>query len=570
MKKQNLRLGDILVGQGLLTLDQLNRALKAQQKDRGEYLGATLVRLGFIDEKIMAQALSQQSGIAFVSEETFRAKMAEIKKLAELLPEPFARKNTVIPYARSGQVLTVALTDPTDIVLLDNLRKITSLSVERVIATKTDIDRCLAEIYGEGNLLQSAISASYEESVGEAEAEEVMSRDRLAAEAEAAPVIQFTDLLIQQAVRSKTSDIHIEPFKKDFHIRFRKDGVLQNISPPDRSMLLPLISRIKILAKLDIAEKRLPQDGSFNAVVDGRPVDFRVSTIPTIHGEKAVLRILDREAVSLNLEDLGMDAKDLEIFRKAIRRPSGLILVTGPTGSGKTTTLYSGLSELRGGAVNITTIEDPVEYQISDINQVQAKPAIGLTFAAGLRAFLRQDPDIMFVGEIRDLETAQICIRAALTGHMVFSTIHTNDAVSTINRLVDIGIEPYLAASSLTLIVAQRLLRKLCPKCKEPHTPHASLLPKNFPSSKSAAFHKAVGCGSCGKTGYLGRMAIYEVLPVTEALQELIVQRASFSQLFNEAKKSGMKTLEENCYQKVQKGETSLEEILRVVVAGAL
>ena len=570
MKKQNLRLGDILVEKGLLNREQLDKALKAQQKEKGEFLGAVLIRLGFVRESDMALALSEQLNIPLISQEDFRANAAQVKTLVSLIPEAFARKHGVIPFSKNAAGLTVALTDPTDVVLLDNLRKITQLSIERVIATKSDIEKSILDFYGEGSLLRSVISATYDDKAPLAEKEETYSSDRLTAEAEAAPVIQLLDLLIQQAVRSRVSDIHIEPFAKKFHIRFRKDGVLQSIPPPDRSMLLPLISRIKILSKLDIAEKRLPQDGSFNSVIDSRAIDFRVSTIPTIYGEKVVLRILDREAVSLDLKDLGFEPKELEIFKKAIHRPSGLILVTGPTGSGKTTTLYSALNELRDAAVNITTIEDPVEYQITDINQVQAKAAIGLTFAAGLRAFLRQDPDILFVGEIRDLETAQICIRAALTGHMVFSTIHTNDAVSTVNRLVDIGIEPYLVASSLTLIVAQRLLRKLCPKCKEAYTPAVSPVPKNINLGKSATFYRAKGCEACARTGYSGRMAVYEFLPLTAELQEMIIQKSPTSQLRTEARKSGMKTLEENCYQKLAAGETTIEEILRVVVAGAL
>ncbi len=565
MKKQNLFLGDILISRGLLTADQLDKALKAQAMEKGEFLGATLVRLGFVDEKALALTLSHQLGIPFISKEALQEKAVEVKSLIGLIPESFARKHGVIPLSKSSNTLTVVLTDPTDVVLLDNLRKVTNMSIERAIATKSDIERSISSFYGEGSLLQAVMEASYEDSIASAEAEETVSRDKLAAEAEAAPVIQLTNLLIQQAVRGQASDIHLEPFQKSFLIRFRKDGVLQSKAPPDRSVLLPLISRIKILAKLDIAERRLPQDGSFSVLVDNRAVDLRVSTIPTIYGEKVVLRILDREAVSLDLGTLGFNPEELEIFRKAIHRPNGLILVTGPTGSGKTTTLYSALNELKDNSINITTIEDPVEYKIAGINQVQAKPAIGLTFAAGLRSFLRQDPDVLFVGEIRDLETAQICIRAALTGHMVFSSIHTNDSVSTINRLVDIGIEPYLAASSLSLIVAQRLLRKLCPKCKK-STPPPPSLPKGLPVQRSTVFYKSVGCDICFNTGYAGRMAIYELLPVTTALQQLITRKASLAEIRAEAKKSGMKTLEENCYQKVLKGDTSLEETLRVVV----
>ena len=387
MKKQNLFLGDLLMAKGLLTPEQLDKALKVQKKEKGEFLGAALVRLGFVSENDMAHSLSEQLNIPFISGEALQGKTAELKSLAKLIPESFALKHKVIAFSKNAGVLTVVLADPTDVVVLDNLRKITQLGIERAIATKSDIEKNIASFYGEGTLLQTVIDASYEEQSTPLESEENLSRDLLMAEAEAAPVIQLLNLLIQQAVRSRSSDIHIEPFPKNLSIRFRKDGVLQPTAPPDRSMLLPLVSRIKILAKLDIAERRLPQDGSFSLLVDSRSIDFRVSTIPTIYGEKVVLRVLDREVVSLELAALGLNDKELEIFRKAIHKPSGLILVTGPTGSGKTTTLYAALNDLRDGSVNITTIEDPVEYQMTSINQVQAKPAIGLTFAAGLRAF---------------------------------------------------------------------------------------------------------------------------------------------------------------------------------------
>jgi type II secretory ATPase GspE/PulE/Tfp pilus assembly ATPase PilB-like protein len=483
------------------------------------------------------------------------------------MPEELARKYAVVPVSLHNNSLTIASADPTNFVAIDNLVKITGHDIRQIVATRSDIESCIAELYGEGGMLKSAIEASYKtdgKPVRRAEAADKLSLDIGSDDAEKAPVVKLTDLLIRQAVKMKASDIHIEPFSDKLTIRFRVDGILQEIPPPDKSMMLPLISRIKILSKLDISEKRLPQDGSFSASIENRVIDFRVSTIPTIHGEKAVLRILDKSAVSLNLDTLGFEAKELEIFRKIIRKPYGMILITGPTGSGKTTTLYSALNEIKGGDKNIITIEDPVEYQMSGINQVQAKPGIGLTFAAGLRSFLRQDPDVMLVGETRDLETAQICVRAALTGHLVFSTIHTNDAPTTINRLVDIGVEPYVVASSLLMVVAQRLLRKLCPKCKEPFEPPAGILPKGW--TGKGTFFKPKGCDACSRIGYSGRVAIYEIMGMNEKLSELVTRRVSTQELREAARDGGMSTLEDSGFRKAAAGLTSIEEVMRLTL----
>lgn len=568
MKKQTLRLGEILLREGILTADQLDKALKAQQKNKGEFLGSVLIQLGLITEKNLATALSNQLGIPYVAKENWRINASQVRALTQLVPESFARKNYALPLSQNGRSLTVAMVDPTDVMILDNLRKVTGCEIDAIIATKSDIESGMDGIYGEGGQLKSVIAASYEGE--EAEAEQQKARESSAADAEKGPVIQLANLLIQQAVKSRASDIHIEPLDKGISIRFRVDGVLHAIAPPDRSMFSPLISRIKILSKLDIAEKRLPQDGSFSATVDNHIIDFRVSTIPTIYGEKVVLRILDRSAVKLDLEKLGFEKNDLETFRQTIRKPYGLILITGPTGSGKTTTLYSALNEIKGEHLNVTTIEDPVEYQMPGINQVEAKPSIGLTFAAGLRSFLRQDPDAMLVGEIRDLETCQICVRAALTGHLVFSTIHTNDSATTVNRLVDIGVEQFMVASSLSMIVAQRLLRKLCGKCKEATSiPKTSALIKEYKLNTSATVYKPVGCEACGKTGFSGRMAVYEIMSITEKLKEMITGKASALEIKTEARKTGMTTLAESALKKVLSGETSFEEVLRVILTDA-
>jgi len=574
MKRQHFKLGEILVKEGLVTEEQIAKALQLQKKNFGESLGRILVSSKVISEEDLVITLSKQLNIPYASREKGLLTPSREQELDKLVPEDFSRKNCVLPLSRHENSLTVALSDPLDLVLLDNLRAITGCNINPVIATRTDIEAGLTDFYGEGGMLEDVIRASYNIQEGSAEPEqrgfeERLSLDDLVASAEKAPVINLTDLLIREAIRMRASDIHIEPFYDTVSIRFRVDGVLHLIAPPDKSMLLPLVSRLKILSKLDIAEKRLPQDGSFRATIQDKLIDFRVSTIPTIYGEKMVLRILDRSSVTLNLEALGFNKDELTSFRKAIRKPHGLVLVTGPTGSGKTTTLYAALNEIKGDDKNITTIEDPVEYQMPGINQVQVKPSIGLTFSSGLRAFLRQDPDIMLVGETRDLETAQICIRAALTGHLVFSTLHTNDAPSALNRLVDIGIEPYLVASSLHLVMAQRLVRRLCPKCKESYPISGVLLPEKLKSeaAKTKVFYKSIGCEACGKTGYLGRMAIYEIMGITPRIEQLVLQKASSAEVHDEACRSGMVTLEESGYRKVIAGDTSVEEVLRVAMS---
>jgi type IV pilus assembly protein PilB len=568
MAKQYLKFGDILIKEGLITKEQLNKALEAQKKAPRDFLGAILVKMGAITQKDFAVTLSKQLNIPFVSRESGGLNPAKNQGLEKLIPEETARKHHLIPVRKEANNLTVAFADPTDVVVLDNLRKLTGHTILQAIATLEDIETSLSDFYGEGGMLKKAIEASYlgQETAAETEHEEELSLDGLVASAQKSAVIQLADLIIRQAIKERASDIHIEPFRNQISIRFRIDGVLHEIPPPEKSMMMPLVSRLKILCNMDIAEKRLPQDGSFRATIENRAIDFRVSTIPTVHGEKMVLRILDRRTTSLNLETLGFSKEELELYRTVIHKPYGLILITGPTGSGKTTTLYAALNELKGPDKNILTVEDPVEYQIEGINQVQVKPGIGLTFAAGLRAFLRQDPDVILVGETRDAETAQICVRAALTGHLVFSTLHTNDAPSSITRLVDIGVEPFLVSSSLLMVVAQRLVRKLCPKCRESYKPNAAQLPKNF-TLESNTLYRPKGCDACSKTGYLGRMAIFEIMPMNERLQELVAQRASMTLIRVEAKKSGMTSLEQSGFKKVNAGETSIEEVLRVTLA---
>ena len=569
MRREYLRFGEILLKNGVVTPSQIEKALEAQKESPGQLIGQILMELGAITEKDVAATLGQQMNIPYASLESGLLKPAAEQNLNKLLPEETARKHRVLPLYRHENSLTVAIADPTDIVVLDNLRKITGCHITRIIATPSDIQTGIDGFYGEGGMLQSAVEASYDAPVAVVEegADEPLSLDSLVASAGKTPVIKLTDLLIRQAIKERASDIHIEPFPGRLNLRFRIDGVLHEVPAPDKSMQLPLISRLKILSRMDIAEKRLPQDASFRATIENRTVDFRVSTIPTVHGEKMVLRILDREAVSLNLGTLGFEAHELKQFRGVIRKPYGLILITGPTGSGKTTTLYAALNDIKSSGQNILTVEDPVEYQLEGVNQVQVKPQIGLTFASGLRAFLRQDPDIILVGEIRDAETAQVCTRAAMTGHLVFSTLHTNDACSTLNRLIDIGIEPFFVSNSLLMIVAQRLVRRLCQKCKQSYEPSASQLPKLLQVEKKTLY-KTKGCDHCSHTGYRGRTAIYEIMVINERIQELVTQRASLVHIRAEARKAGMKTLEESGYQKVIEGETSLEEIFRVTLSG--
>ncbi len=567
------KLTEILVREQLITQDQLSKALETQKRNPEQQIGAILVKLGAISDKDLALALSKTLNINYAAHDSDLLTPALDQNLNQLVAEEFCRKNYVLPLFRHANALTVAMADPTNVAVLDNLRLITGCYIHRLVASYSDIETNIGVLFGKGgSQLKSVVEASYKDRtldtvVKKENTDSKLSLDNLLASAEKAPVINLTDLLILQAVKDRASDIHIEPFEDHLSIRLRIDGVLYEMPPPDKSMMLPLISRLKIISKMDISEKRLPQDGSFSASIEGRDIDFRVSTIPTVHGEKMVLRILDKRVTSMSLEKMGMDKGELEKFRNFIHKPYGLILVTGPTGSGKTTTLYSIIADLKGTDKNIITIEDPVEYQIAGINQVNVKSQIGLTFATALRAFLRQDPDVMLVGEIRDLETAQICVRAALTGHMVFSTLHTNDAPSTIQRLMDIGVEPFFVSSSLQMIVAQRLIRRLCEKCKEAYKPTASQLPVNFKMT-SATLYKAKGCDSCSKTGYAGRAPLFEILFVTDKIQEMSLKKTSVAEIREEARKNGMRTIEESGFQKINEGITSIEEVLRLTMAG--
>ena len=567
-QEKYLKLGELLIKEGIISESQLERAISVQRQEGGR-LGEVLIKQGLLKENQLVEALGKQLKIPYFSLGG-ELKPALEENLENLVPKEFARKNLVLPLSRTLNSLTIAMFDPLNLILIDNLRKLTGCEVNPVIATKTDITKAIEKFYGKSKMFEEAVEASYtstEEIVSYTDLEDVdqeLSLDKLLARAEEAPVVKLVDLIIRQAIDERASDIHIEPFKDKISLRYRIDGRLYEIPPPARHLHLPIISRVKILSKLDIAEKRLPQDGAFLVKVEDRFIDLRVSTIPTIYGEKGVLRILDRGMINLDISQLGFDSKQLELVRHAINLPYGLIFLTGPTGSGKTTTLYGILNELKSPTKNILTIEDPVEYKLDGINQVQIKPEIGLTFAAALRSFLRQDPDIMLVGEVRDLETAQICIRSALTGHLVLSTVHTNDAPSCITRLVDIGIEPFLLSPSLLLVVAQRLLRKLCPDCKEAYEPISEKLGEV--KINADLIYKPRGCPKCNQIGYRGRVCISEIMLINVQIRQCIAQGVSYQKLRELARANGMQTLYESGVKKVEDGTTSLEEALSVTL----
>lgn len=571
----HLKLGEILIQRGLINESQLNQAMELQKKERGR-IGEILIKLDMVKEEDIVSALGTQLSLPTSSELTPQMD----QNLDKLVPKNFATKHLILPLSRNMNVLTIAVFDPLDLLMLDNLEKMTGCKLNFVIATRKELAKAIEKLYaldktgeGQGSLFDEAVKDTYSDenlliaSLTESEensSEAQLSLDKLIAKAEEAPVIKLVDLIIRQAIDERASDIHIEPFKDKISLRYRIDGNLYQIPPPSRHLLLPIVSRVKILAKLDIAEKRLPQDGAISAKLEDRVVDIRISTIPTVWGEKVVMRILDKSAVPLKLMGLGYTSQQLELIRKVLKTPYGLFFVTGPTGSGKSTTLYAALNETIDPTKNVLTIEDPVEFKLEHINQVNVKNEIGLTFATALRAFLRQDPDIIMVGEVRDLETAQICVRAALTGHFVLSTLHTNDAAAAITRLLDIGVESYLLTPSLVMIVAQRLARRLCPDCKEPYEPdpsqHGGL------AFKSDLIYRAKGCDECNQIGYKGRFVISEVMPINDDIRRLITSHSPYIEIKDVSRKSGMDTLFDAALKRVEDGTTSLDEILTATV----
>jgi type IV pilus assembly protein PilB len=555
------RLATFLVESKKVTSDQIADARKIQAREKGS-LGAALLRLGVLKEPDYARALGQ----------LHRAEAIELDGLQipedvlSLVPSEVASKFQVLPIARSGRQLTLAMTNPSNIFVIDDIKFITGLEVKAVVCTDTGIKKAIDKYYDSADALASVMK----EMDGEVEVLEEQDDDgdvgAMAAMDDDAPVVKLVNSLLGEALRRGASDIHIEPYEARVRVRYRVDGVLSEVMNPPYRLKAAIISRLKIMSELDIAERRVPQDGRIKIKIRGKKVDLRVSTVPTVFGEKLVMRILDSSNLQLDLKRLGFDAKGLENFLKAIHSPFGMVLVTGPTGSGKTTTLYSALARLNTIDTNIMTAEDPVEYNLEGINQVLINDDIGLTFSSALKAFLRQDPNIVMVGEIRDLDTASIAVKAALTGHLVLSTAHTNDSSSTINRLVDMGIEPFLVASSLNLILAQRLARRICTKCKhEVGLANEEVMRELGWDPRRGTFkiYAGKGCPDCNMTGYSGRLGLYEVLLMTNAIKEMVLERASATEIKRAAVQDGMVTLRGHGIMKVQEGITSVAEVLK-------
>src|SRR5881296_297956 len=570
----NRRLGDLLVAEGLVKQEELQRAL-AEQKGTTEKLGSVLVRLNLVNEEQLTGFLSRQYGIPSIT-----LSQLDIEPgILRLVPPQIAKKYEVLPVKRAANTLTLAMADPTNVFALDDVSFMTNLQVLPVVASQASIRRAIERSYdSQGTAITDVLTVLSEDQVSNVE---VVDDDEersgkvdvfeLKESADEAPVVKLVNMVLVDAIQKGASDIHWEPYEKVFRIRFRIDGVLHEMLSPPKRLESAIVSRLKIMSSLDIAERRLPQDGRIKLRYNTREIDFRVSVLPTIFGEKAVLRILDKDALQLDLTKLGFDPGALEHFEKVIRQPHGMVLITGPTGSGKTTTLYSAIHTINSPEHNIMTAEDPVEYNLKGVNQVQINEGVGRTFASALRAFLRQDPDVILVGETRDLETAQTSIRAALTGHLVFSTLHTNDSPSTIARLIDMGVPPFLVASSLLLVLAQRLGRKICKDCKEPYeVDEESLLPYGhvLTGVGRTQVYKGRGCTTCNFTGMKGRVAIYEIMPVTQELRDMIIKGASTAELRGMAQSQGMKTLRQAGLLKVLfDGVTTVEEVLRVTVA---
>ncbi len=569
------KLGDLLVEAGLITNDQLSKALEVQKNDN-ERIGTILVKLGFLTEEEITSFLSKQYGIPAVNLEHFEISEDVLKRI----PSDIARKYMLIPITRTGSTLTVAMADPTNIYALDDIKFLTGLNVEPVVASELSIMKAIDKYYGSETQIElRKVVENLEGDFGEdadlevVEDEEEIDLESLVASVEEAPVVKFVNMILMDAVKKGASDIHVEPYEKYYRVRFRIDGILHEVMKPPLSMKDAITSRIKIMSKLDIAEKRLPQDGriKLKMKLEGKrkELDFRVSVLPTLFGEKIVMRILDPEKLMLDMTKLGFEQESLDKFENAIKQPYGMVLVTGPTGSGKTNTLYSSISQLNTPETNIMTAEDPVEFNLQGINQVNVRDEIGLTFASALRSFLRQDPNIILVGEIRDFETAEIAIKAALTGHLVLSTLHTNDAPSTISRLMNMGIEPFLVATSVNLICAQRLVRRVCKNCKEEvNVPKKTLLDIGFTEGelKDVRVFKGKGCDICNGTGYKGRVGLYEVMEVTDTIKDLILSGATALDLREQAIQDGMITLRRSGLIKVRQGITSIEEVLRETV----
>jgi type IV pilus assembly protein PilB len=569
----SVRLGELLIKANLISQDQLKEALKFQ-KEKGAKLGETLINLGFVSEEDITECLSQQFGVPSINLAHFDIDPSVIK----LIPPDVARKYNILPVNKTGATITIAMADPTNVFAMDDIKFMTGYNVEPVVASELGIKNSIDNYYGSTASLElkkvmEDLQTTEQSDLEVLEEEEELDVAALADASEEAPVVKLVNLILSDAIKRGASDIHIEPYEKEYRVRFRIDGILYEIMNPPLKLRDAITSRLKILAKLDISEKRLPQDGRIKLKMKlnekNKELDFRVSILPTLFGEKIVMRLLDKDNLRLDLTKLGFEQESLAKFEEAIFKPWGMVLVTGPTGSGKTNTLYSALSKVNSPEVNIMTAEDPVEFNLPGINQVQMKEQIGLNFAATLRSFLRQDPNIILVGEIRDFETAEIAIKAALTGHLVLSTLHTNDAPSTINRLMNMGIEPFLVATSVLLIAAQRLVRRICASCKEEvdMQPQA-LLNLGYKKDEVGTFKvfKGRGCDKCNNTGYKGRVGLIEVLNVDDEMRDLILSGASAIELKRLAAERGMISLRRSGLYKIKEGITTIEEVVRETV----
>ena len=547
---------ELLLKKSLVTQDQIDRATQ-EVKRTGLTMEGALERLGFITENDIANVRAQSLGVPFMDLTGYIIDSALVK----LIPEKLAKRSKAVPLFKIGSSLTVAMIDPKDIVVLDELRRVSKMdTIEPVLATEKGIQRILDTYYGVAGSIDDIVKSIGKDSKSETA---FASKDILREAAEEPPIIKLVNVMIMEAVKDRASDIHIEPEEDLMRVRYRIDGILHEVNTLPTNLHRAIVSRIKILSQLDIAESRKPQDGRIRLKIEDRDLDIRVSTFPTIHGENVVMRLLDRSSVLVGLHELGLAEKELGEFEKLIKRPNGIILVTGPTGSGKTTTLYAALTTINSMDKNIITIEDPVEYELPLIRQTSINPKAGITFANGLRSILRQDPDVIMVGEIRDKETVEISIQAALTGHLVLSTLHTNDAPSALTRLIDIGVEPFLISSSVIGVVAQRLVRKICDKCKEKYMPDDSVL-KDLGIEKKIELYRGKGCNKCKKTGFAGRIAIFEIFIVNEDMKKMVNSRVGVDEIRKKAIELGMKGLRDDGLEKVKKGITTPCEVLRV------
>jgi type IV pilus assembly protein PilB len=568
------RLGDLLVREKVITPEQLERALKAQRESGGHTrLGSALVQLGYISDEEVTNFLSRQYGVPAINLQYFEIDPTVIK----LVPEETAKRYQILPLSRVGAALTIAMADPTNVFAIDDIKFMTGFNIEPVVASEPAIAEAIEKAYGssspEANVDELLASMEDDADVELQGDQEEIDLTELEKSADEAPVVKLVNIIMSDAVKRGASDIHIEPYEREYRVRFRMDGVLHQIMSPPLKLKDAITSRIKIMAKMDISEKRLPQDGrimlKMHAGGKRKQLDFRVNCLPTLWGEKVVMRLLDKENLRLDMTKLGFEAESLEKYQRAVLKPYGMVLVTGPTGSGKTNTLYSSVSLLNKPDTNILTAEDPVEFQLHGVNQVQMKESIGLNFATALRSFLRQDPNVILVGEIRDFETAEIAIKAALTGHLVLSTLHTNGAPETISRLMNMGIEPFLVATAVHLICAQRLVRRICMECREevPLPPQAKVEAGFTPDeARTVKIFKGRGCSACNNTGYKGRTGLYEVLEIDDEIRELILVGASAVELKKKGMERGMLTLRRSGLIKIKEGVTTLEEVARETI----